>query len=168
MTHFEKYVNCIRKYANYYSSHYNIEYDEVEAQGYLIYCECLESYDVTKGAKFITHLTIELKRLKDYCESLNKHGKYSSMSIDDEDSYDGFVSREFYTMYDILEASDGVISSVAQDVLKWILERSWEKKGRAKPTISNACEIFHMSPSKMKRIWNEIGNFYRIDPIFAN
>lgn len=168
MTHFDKYVNAIRKQANYYSRHYNVEYEEVEAQGYLIYCECLETYDVTKGTKFITQLYSELRRLKDYCESLKKHEKYSCLNLDDEESYDGISSRETTSMKEILEASEDVMSDVARDVLKWMLERSWEKKGRAKPTISNACEVFNISNNKMKEIWKEIGNFYYSDPIFVN
>ena len=168
MNHFEKYINLIRKSAHYYSSIYHIEYEEVEAQGFLIYCECLESFDIT-NASFSTHLVSELRRLADYCESLLKHNNHRVVMVNEcnEDvSIDTVASVELPTKDNVLEVAFGCLSSFAYDVFKWILDRTWEKKGRAKPTITNACEHFNVSTNAMKKVWDEIGVFYKTELVF--
>lgn len=163
--HFEKYVNLIRKSAHYYSNMFNIEYEEVEAQGFLIYCQCVDNYDITKST-FSNHLTIELKRLKDYCESLCKHEWHSAYSMNDDECKSDFEYNELPSMDKILEVASYSLSNMAYKVLEWILNRSWEKKGRAKPTITNACDEFQVSNIIMKNIWEEIGNFYKTALVF--
>lgn len=165
MNHFEKYINLIRKSAHHYSSIFNIEYEELEAQGFLIYCECLNSYDITK-ASFSTHLMSELRRLKDYCEALGKHDWHKGYSIDDETKNPDLPFNELPSLENLLESASGCLSEFAYKVFAWILGRDWEKKGRAKPTMANACEHFNVSVNAMKKVWNEIGVFYRTELVF--
>ena len=54
-TEFDKFVDLIRKRAWEYSKKWGIEYSEMESQGYLIYCECLEKFDSNK-ARFSTYV----------------------------------------------------------------------------------------------------------------
>ena len=66
---FEAYVMMIRKMAHKFARKLNVPYEEMEAQGYLIYSECLKSFDISKGTTFSTHLFTNLKRLNDSTES---------------------------------------------------------------------------------------------------
>ena len=68
---FENYVNLIRKSAHFYANKHNIDYEEVEAQGFLIYCQCIKDYDISKST-FSTHLSWELKRLNDFCKTYKR------------------------------------------------------------------------------------------------
>ena len=166
MKHFETYVNAIRKSAHHYSSIYNVEYEELEAQGYLIYCECLRTYDASKST-FITHLTSELRRLGDYAYSIGKHGKYANFSIDDDDNIVEFESNDLPSLDDIVSIGRDCLSTVACNVLEYILKRSWEKVGRAKPTITNVCDDLNITRDVAKKVWNEIGDFYKKEHVFV-
>ena len=159
--HFDKYINLIRKSAHHYSNIFNnIEYEEIEAQGFLIYCECVDKYDITK-ASFSTYLVSELRRLGDYCESVYKHDRYGAYSIDNEEITTDFAYSELPTLQNLLEDARNSLSEMGYRVFEWILKRSWEKKGRAKPTIKNVCDAFSISVSVATKVWYEIGDFYR-------
>lgn len=164
MTQFEIYVNAIRKCAHHYADIYNIDYDELEAQGYLIYCEALESYDPSKS-KFITHLMSELRGLGNYARSLYKHERYGAYSLDD--TFVEFESNALPGLDEILEIGNNSLSKIAYEVFEWILKRSWEKVGRSKPTITNVCDQFNITKTVAERVWKEIRDFYHTEPIFA-
>ena len=55
---FEKYVDLIRNRAWEYHEKTGVDYEELESQGFLIYCECLERYDISKSG-FSTYLYIQ-------------------------------------------------------------------------------------------------------------
>lgn len=163
MTQLDRYVRMIRKRAHEYSDRYGVEYEDVEAQGYLIYCECLDSFDITKSS-FSTHLYTELGKLDHYCYSVSKHGRHRHVELDengDDRSLDTVAYTASPTIEDIEECAEGVLSESAHRVLGWMLEREWERDGRRKPTISDACSFFQMSYGRMRRLWDEIGEFYR-------
>lgn len=164
MTQFETYVNAIRKCAHHYADIYNIDYDELEAQGYLIYCEALKSYDPSKS-KFITHLMSELRGLGNYARSLYKHEKYGAYSLDTTPVE--FESDALPSLDEILELGNSSLSKMAYEVFEWILKRSWEKVGRSKPTLTNVCDQFNLTKTVAERVWKEIRDFYRTEPIFV-
>ena len=164
---FEQYVNLIRKSAHFYAKKYNIDYDEIESQGFLIYCQCLEDYDVSQS-KFSTHLSWELKRLNDFCKTyLRQQGmlmedEFKSFNTDEDE----FVCEkipaksENISLAEILEIGFKELSKEAYSMLEWILGRTWETKGKLKPSITLAMNQFHYTRLQAETIWNEIGNFY--------
>jgi len=163
---FDKYVNLIRKSAHFYAKKWNIDYEEVESQGFLIYCQCLEDYDVSQS-KFSTHLSWELKRLNDFCKTyLRQQGNliedYFKTGEPDVSPIDILPARyENITLSEMLQYSVGYLSYEAYKLLAWILGRTWEQKGRLKPSISLVMNTFHYSREQATNLWNEVGEFYR-------
>lgn len=163
---FEQYVNMIRKSANFYAKKWNIDYDEVEAQGFLIYCQCLKDFDISKSS-FSTYLSWELKRLNDFCKTyLRQRGLLIEDNFKAYDPEltptDNIPARcENITLCEILEYSKEYLSNKAYNLLDWILGRTWEQKGRLKPSISLVMNIFHYSREQATNLWNEVGEFYR-------
>lgn len=154
MTDFEKYQKLIQKRSWQYYKSYNgvMPYEDIEAQGYLIYCKALENYDVTKS-NFSTHLWWELGNLCSYCKTfvriqerktpLNESIKYHEI--------------EKFNIEDLISE----LSEKATKVVKWILSREWEDFHKTKPTIQMACEKFGCSYPTMKKTWNEIEKVWK-------
>ena len=167
---FEQYVNLIRKSAHFYANKYNIDYEEIESQGFLIYCQCLENYDVTQS-KFSTHLSWELKRLNDFCKTyLRQQGmlmedEFKPYCADESESvYENIPAKsENISLTEILQIALKQLSKEAYSMLEWILGRSWETKGKLKPSITLAMNTFHLSREQTTSLWNEIGNFYHFN-----
>jgi hypothetical protein len=59
-----------------------------------------------------------------------------------------------------LEASEDKLSSSAFDVLNWILNRTWEKKGTLKPSVALTAKKFGYSYSQSKKIWEELKMYW--------
>lgn len=160
-TEFEKYVNCIRKSAHYYADKYRMDYEDLEAEGFKIYLEALESYQLEKSS-FITHLTWELKRLNYYCV---KEKSYSQplQSIEDCKQAERIpdLRTDNPTLEDILDSARKSLSITAYRILDWILGRSWERKNVLKPTINLAVQNFGMKREQVIPYWNEIKSFYK-------
>ena len=155
MTNFEKYQKLIRKRCWQYHKQYKgkIEYEEIEAQGYLIYCEALKNYDITKS-NFSTHLWWELGNLDSWCKTLCRR---SQKNINIEEIKEmGFIENQYFALQDLTE----YLSEKAIKVVRWILSREWEDFHKTKPTIKMACEKFGCSYPTMKKTWNEIENFW--------
>ncbi len=164
MNHFDKYVNLIRKVANKTAAKYRIDYEDVEAEGYLIYVECLGRHDPTKSS-FSTYLTIELTgRLERYAYSVFKHNLHAEASVDDEESNVQLESSySTASMQRVLDYAVDSLSSPAYRVFEWILGRTWEREGKRKPSLTDALNAFGFTKNEGRRIWDEIGAFYRKD-----
>ena len=162
---FEQYVNLIRKSAHFYASKWNIDYEEIESQGFLIYCQCIKDYDITQS-KFSTHLSWELKRLNDYCKTyLRQQGKFIEDYFKTDDPELSPIDiipakNENVSLPEILEYAVKYLSSEAYKLLDWILGRTWEQKGRLKPSIALAMNTFNYSREQATSLWNEVGDFY--------
>ena len=81
---FEKYVDLIRNRAWEYHKKTGVDYEELESQGFLIYCECLEKYDISKSG-FSTYLYIQLNRLGDFAKT---YIRQKGVLIDDANTSD--------------------------------------------------------------------------------
>lgn len=153
MTDFEKYQKLIRKRCWQYHKQYKgkIEYEEIEAQGYLLYCEALENYDITKS-NFSTHLWWKLGFLDSWCKTIVRRTEKNT-----EINENNFYVNSEYDEYK-LDFEDFIynLSEKATKVVKWILSREWEDFHKTKPTIKMACEKFNCSYPTMKNIYNEI------------
>lgn len=155
MTNFKKYQKLIQKRAwQYYRSYKGeIDFEDIQAQGYLIYCEALKNYDITKS-NFSTHLWWELGNLDSWCKTLVRR-KEKNISIEDIKPIPSFDKESFG-----IEELTEYLSEKAIKVVRWILSREWENFHKTKPTIKMACEKFKCSYPTMKKTWNEIENFW--------
>jgi hypothetical protein len=164
---FEKYANLIRKRAHEYSTKYGIDYDEMESQGFLIYCECLEKYDISK-AQFTTYLYIQLNRLGDYAKTYNRQrgvliqDYYSNPNEEKEKDYETTLpAREFAPdVVDFLNEAKDILSDNAYNLMTWIVGRTWEGKNKRTPTVAIAVKYFNVSKQVIERAWEEIGTFW--------
>lgn len=156
MTNFEKYQKLIQKRAwQYYRSYKGeIDFEEIEAQGYLIYCEALKNYDITKS-NFSTHLWWELGNLDSWCRTLVRR-KQKNTNIEEIKEV-GCCENNVLS----IEELTGYLSEKAIKVVKWILSREWEDFHKTKPTIKMACEKFKCSYPTMKKTWDEIENIWK-------
>lgn len=169
-TLFDKYANLIRKRAHEYSTKYGIDYDEMESQGFLIYCECLEKYDISK-AKFCTYLYIQLNRLGDYAKTYKRQqgvciqDYYSTNDCEaDENNYEEMLPalNDSPAVADFLKEANEVLSSSAYELLVWIVGREWEGKNKRTPTISKAVKYFNTTKQAIEKAWEECRTFWQI------
>lgn len=166
-TQFEKYVNLIRKRAHEFSDFYNIDYYEMESQGFLIYCECLEKYSPDK-AKFTTYLYIQLGRLNDYAKTYKRQkgeliqDYYKNQYEEDSYSESEIISRNYDSpkISDFLQEAREELSEDSFKLLVWIIKREWEGKNRRTPTISMATKYFNKTRQKVEEMWEECKNFW--------
>lgn len=169
-TQFEKYVDLIRKRAHQYSEKYGIDYSEMESQGFLIYCEYLEEYDVDK-AKFTTYLYIQLNRLNDYAKTYRRQKGYlitdyfgsvdeSSGEETDRDYEITSPKYELPQVSEFLKEAKEELSEDAFNLIVWIVKKDWEGKGRRTPTISMAMKYFNKTRQKITEIWEECREFW--------
>ena len=169
---FDKYVNLIRSKAWYYAKKYHIDYEEVVAQGYLIYCQCLQDFDVSKSG-FSTHLYIELNRLKDFCYTYNRQ---KGILLDDEtDEQNNSISEKTMTsnyetvsQESILEFAKNNLSLDAYSLFSWIISRAWENFHKTKPAFTDMKKHFNdWKNSRLKNAYEEIKYFWDSELKFA-
>ena len=165
-TLFEKYADLIRKRAHEYSEKYSVDYSELESQGFLIYCECLQKYDVTKS-KFCTYLYIQLNRLGDFAKTYRRQkgvliqDYYSENNTDERDYEQELTARESSPqLSELLKEAEQELSKNAFDVLVWIVKREWERKQKRTPTILMAVKHFNCAKDIIEQAWKEIGVFW--------
>ena len=168
MAKFEEYVNLIRKRAHEYSKKYNIDYDEMESQGFLIYCECLDKYDFTK-AGFCTYLYVQLNRLGDFAKTyVRQQGCLiqdclSNEDVEDSDNVeDQIKSIDYYlpTVSEFLQEAKKELSPQAYQLIKWIVDKQWERKNKKTPTISMAAKYFNNTRQTIELFWEECRTFW--------
>ena len=163
---FADYQKMIQKLAYVASQRYAVEYEDMEAQGYLIYCECVQNFDLTKSS-FSTYLYINLSgRLNDYgvtnmrqrginlYDMLN-HGNNEEDSLDEDNCLLLSMNDSQVTQQNLLESAKCNLSPDSYTIFEWIVGRTWEKKGRRKPSIYSAIEAFGWKRTKIQRCWDE-------------
>ena len=170
---FDDYVNMVRKAAWHFAKKFGMEYEDVEAQGFLIYCMSIEKYN-KKKASFSTFLYRNLSGyLLEYCKTKTEKKRLDSSLEDflktdlfgDGINFDIFAARKSNpTIDELLHYAKNYLSSDAYKVLAWILDRQWESGGCKKPCIAHARQLFcGVRKWDMKRVclaWNEIGDFW--------
>ncbi len=132
---FESYKRMIWNKAHKLSKRYNLEWNDVASQGYLIFVKTLRKFDPTK-ASFSTYLYHNLRDLNNYCI---KQQKLIGLELD----YENLLSENIY-LNDI-ENFNKVLSKVEENkelskesiaILKYIIERDWEKPGMKPHKVS--------------------------------
>ena len=163
---FDKYVNLIRNVSWKISKKYNVEYDEIEAQGYLIYCMILEKFDITKSS-FSTYLYIQLSgRLKDYALSLKSKTDDTKVYELNNDKYelDPFLlsceSKDYDLKNEFIEKAFELLDADSFKVMDYLISFEWLKKNKRKPTISDVMRKFNFNRDYANIIWDNCRNFW--------
>ena len=166
---FEKYVNLIRNISWKIAKKYNLEYSDVEAQGFLIYCMALESYDVSKSS-FSTYLYIQLQgRLKDYAMQLKNSAEKENGCVyelaEDEYYLDPFLlsceSKDYLLENEFIEKAYKVLDTDSFNVLKYMISFEWLKENRRKPTVTDVMRKFGINRDRANILWNNCCKFWQ-------
>jgi DNA-directed RNA polymerase specialized sigma24 family protein len=168
-TEFDNYVNMIRSRAHYYAKCYNMDYADVEAQGFLIYCISLKDYN-KKRASFSTFLYRNLSgRLLDYCKIKTKKEKHDCrlseiFNLEDENTdigFDIFAAREAEPNTEqLLSYAKCYLTSGAYKILKWLLnDRLAEFRSRANPSLVSIAKTLNIKVDLLKIYWQELFDF---------
>lgn len=141
---------------------YRLEKEDLEAQAYYIFCECINTYDKSK-ASFSTYLYKGLKdKLSNYCRLQAK--RFHKFLEDD------FVEYSFNTFLKTMEVIDSKISlsEDAKVILDYIISRRWEVPGQKynkKPSYSSIYRWYHFMHSwdkvRLEKAWNELTTWWR-------
>lgn len=165
-TMFEKYCKMIQKKAWEVSKKTGIEYEELEAQGYYLYCEALETWDCTKSS-FSTHLYYNLLQLDSYIEHYIGYSRGRKTEELNEVLENQLESRcESISLFDFLEFSKKFLTDKSYNIIEWILNRVWETESVHKPTISACCRYFNLCRKEVEECWNEIKNFWNNEGVY--
>ena len=166
---FDDYVNMIRSRAHYYSKCYRMEYSEVEAQGFLIYCMCIKYYQKNK-ASFSTYLYRNLSgRLRDFCRNrAQQENKECCLEeIFDEEiaskiGFDFFVARENGpSVKQLLDYAKCYLSGEAYSILKWLLTDQLAELGIC-PSLSLISKASKIPLLVLDVFWQELRDFWNI------
>ena len=159
---FEKFSKMIDKKAWEVSKRTGVEFEELQAQGALIYCKILEKYDISKSS-FSTILYIALNGLYEYTyyykggNKTNKKG-YKFLSEKVEKSIEAVEINP--SLKDLLELAEEKLNEDSYKLMEWILNRSWEFQGKLKPCITMVMSHFGWNRDYSKKIWGECKSFW--------
>lgn len=159
---FEKFTNMINQKAWEVSKKTGVDFEELKAQGALIYCKVLEDYDVSK-ASFSTILYIALNGLYEYSyyyKGENKKNKkgYKSLSETVEKSIE--AAKINPSLMDILNLAKEKLSEDSYKLIEWIVNRTWEFQGKLKPCITMVMNHFGWNREYSKKVWAECKTFW--------
>jgi len=166
---FEKYVNLIRDVAWKTAKKYNLDYDDMESQGYFIYVMALESYDVTKSS-FSTYLYIQLQgRLNDYALKTRKiNEKEDGVVYElDEDEYKldplllSCESKNYDLQNKFIRLAKKKLDADSYKVFEFLIGFEWMKDRRKKPTITDVMRKFKVNRNYASVLWNNCRNFWK-------
>jgi len=156
--------NLIRKSAWYYAKKFNMEFEELESQGYLIFCQALEKFDESKGAKFSTFLCHQLRALKDHCVSEIRHSHADMEYTEMVEAAPLSTREQFYEALDHLTED-------SRQVLDCIFQGDFEQPEKAgkygKRALENTLQEKHNMPyTRAVRTVCDLEKVYRIAPAY--
>ena len=159
---FERFAKMIDKKAWEVSKKTGVDFEELKAQGALIYCKTLENYDVGKSS-FSTILYISLNQLYEYAlyykggNKTNKKG-YADLSEEVEKSIEAYAVNP--SLKDFLELAKEKLGEDSYKLIEWLVNRTWEFHGRVKPCLAMAMRNFGWNREYCKAIWDECKSFW--------
>jgi len=151
-TSFEKFTNMIDKKAWEVSKSTGVEFEELQAQGALIYLYCLNKFDVSK-ASFSTFLCLSLNRLYEFAYYFRDRNRDDTLSEIAENSLESRKNNP--TLKEVLEAAKETLTEDGYRLIDWILNRSWDFQGKNKPCLAMAMRNFGWNRDYSKSVWNE-------------
>jgi len=164
---FDDYVNMIKKWARFCSKRYKIEYEEVEAVGFEIYCIAIKKFNPAK-ASFSTYLYQRLwGDMQWYCISHNKK-YFEQINIEPIEEYEEDLAAQVNpTADEFLEFAKSWLSPAGYDLLIWILDREWifcsGDRVKTKPSVTTVCKFFNTTSELIKPLWEELREFWELE-----
>lgn len=155
---FEKFTKMIDKKAWEVSKKTGVEFEELQAQGALIYLYVLDKYDVSKGALFSTYLSLALNRLYEfayYYRDRNRDGVLLEKVEKSIKAYDINPSLK-----DFLELAKEKLSGDSYKLIEWLVNRTWEFQGRIKPCLAMVIRHFGWNREYAKVVWDDCKVFW--------
>ena len=149
----------------------DVQFDDILSEAMIIYTECLEKFNGSKGMKFSTYLYQNLLgRLADYYKfGIREIIHYEDMNLKDSDTddkryEDGITSCN----YDISNSSKELMDLAKEElsyegfqVFKYIVSREWENaRQRCYPRESYIRKRFGYSAEIVQSIMSEISHFW--------
>lgn len=156
-----RFLKCV---ANNYAMKYQVEFDDLLQESYIIYQNAKKTYEGNK-AQFSTHLFHELRRLSRFCVK-----EYRDRIIENELLIiDEMSENPFLTVDDLLNDAKNYLSKFAFEVFSYIVSRKWddvttEKSKRKKDglTVSEAVRKTKWTRYAVEAAYKEIRKYWRI------
>jgi len=179
-TMFDKYVDMVRNRSWKYAKAFNVDYEDVEAEGFKIYCICLSKHNPAK-ASFSTYLYRNLEgRLADYCEIFVNRTYLDNLDADAQhlrtvmetqmicDSAQNSrlciegVEKDYEpSRKRMLENAKQYLSPFCFSVLVYILENSFKPGSQRKPTVKRLAKAMGFDVSSVEKAWQELGSYWQ-------
>jgi hypothetical protein len=149
-----------------------MDYDDVEAQGFPIYCISLKDFD-KKRASFSTFLYRNLSgRLRDYCKMKTERENIDyyfpgTSDLEDERTdigFDTFIAREpGPNTEQLLAYAKCYLTSGAYKLFKWLLDdRLEESRSKTNPSLTAIAKRSHIEFGILKMYWKELFDFWNL------
>ena len=173
---FDDYVDMVRNRAHYYARCFHIDYEDVEAEGFCIYCLTINNFN-KKKASFSTYLYQNLSGyLLAYCKrKMEKEHLDSSLdellipklmrnsgAIDADLDFDIFPAREGGpTKEQLLSYAECYLSTNAFNILKWILNEGLTGfRSKTCPSFNSISQRLSIDLLTLKLAWQELTDFW--------
>lgn len=166
---FENYKKMIDKKAWEVSKKTGVDFEELQAQGALIYCKTLEYYDISKSS-FSTILYLSLNQLYEYAY-YSRDGNYLAKRNKGKraaqvDALTELVEKTIESINpspsikELLELAKERLEGDSYRLIEWLVNRTWEFQGRLKPCLSMVMKNFGWDREYSKVVWDECKNFW--------
>lgn len=162
---FKKNERLIYKQSWYYAKKYDIDFEEVRSQAYIVFCEAIDRFDRKMGASFTTYLFDRLRTLDYYCKK-EKFTKSLEIWIGKEYLRFGEIIEDrierlnFYEMVDLL-------SKDARSLVKEIISGTFNQPGMDRQRSVGKTRIrkvvtkeWGWTHSKVDDVWNEVKTWW--------
>lgn len=160
---FEDHINMCRKAAWKITKKYYLEYEEVEAQSFLIYAEAIEKFNDKKGTKFSTYLWYRLLILNEYAQKQFNNNQNSSEDLEDFQNTAFAKSYDFELFVEILEfydSADLILSDDAIRLLAHVLDDYYSKGPSLNSVHLYFKRNFTWKPARVKKAWKEVKSWW--------
>lgn len=181
---FDDYVDMVRSRAHYYSKCFHMDYEDVEAEGFYIYCISLGAYKKNK-ASFSTFLYRNLSGyLLAYCKEKTRKsyldcglsdvvcGKKYESDLSGDFDFDIFFARVCEpTVEQLLAYAEYYLTPVSFKIFKWILNEQFpDFRQKSNPfavdlrklTIKSLSKVLSMNCETVERAWQELFDFWNL------
>ena len=154
---FEKFSKMIDKKAWEVSKKTGVDFEELQAQGALIYCKTLKDYDISKSS-FSTILYLSLNQLYEYSYYYRDRKRDKTLTEKVEKAIESYNANP--SLKDFLKFAKEKLSGDSYRLIEWLVNRTWEFQGRIKPCLAMAMRHFGWDREYSKKIWEDCRRFW--------